>query len=184
MTTGAGAGGGTGSGLININTAGMAELQTLWGINEVRAERIIAYRQQNGPFQQPDEIVNVRGIGFGLFQRIEESITVSTSTDLRNFDGELRVRFATDGVGYSHIDPDPSNPNGFVKTWAFTLEASPAGEIIDGTWDDNEDGHPDFAWVPYSNSVNPGRSENPYLEWTDLLRYLTDANNGTSPVRD
>ena len=119
-----------------------------------------------------------------MFQRIEESITVSTSTDLRNFDGELRVRFATDGVGYSHIDPDPSNPNGFVKTWAFTLEASPAGEIIDGTWDDNEDGHPDFAWVPYSNSVNPGRSENPYLEWTDLLRYLTDANNGTSPVRD
>ncbi len=66
----------------------------------------------------------------------------------------------------------------------FTLEASPAGEIISGSWDNVEDGHPDFAWVPYSNSVNPGRSENPYLEWTDLLHYLTEANNGTSPVRE
>ena len=169
-TTGGGAAGA--SGLININTAGSAELQTLWGISEVRAGRIIAYREQNGPFQTTEEIVDVQGIGFGIFNRIEDQITVSQDSDLRTFDGVLRVRFATDGVGYTHIDSDENQPNGFWKTWRFELEASPAGEIISGTWDDDDNGHPDFAWVPYTNTVSSGRSENPYLHWLNLEDYL------------
>ncbi len=156
------------TGLININTANLEELSTLWGINTVRGNRIIQYREQNGPFQTTEEIVDVRGIGFGIYNRIKDSITVTQSTQLREFDGHLRVRFTTDGVAPSHIDSDQNNPNGFWKVWRFTLEASPNGDIISGTWDDPEDGHPDFAWIPYANSVYEGRSENPYLWWGDL----------------
>ena len=170
--TTAGGGGEDTSGLININTAGIEELSTLWGINTVRATRTIQYREQNGPFQTIEELVDVRGIGWGIFNRIKEQITVTQSTQLREFDGALRVRFATDGVGYSHIDTDENAPQGFWNDWNFTLQASPAGEIISGEWDDNEGGHADFAWAPYANSVYSGRSENPYLWWGDLQDYL------------
>ncbi|MEE2827652.1 MAG: helix-hairpin-helix domain-containing protein [Myxococcota bacterium] len=165
-------GSGNASGLININTAGPAELQTLWGINQIRAERIIEYRENVGPFQAIEDIVNVSGIGYGIFGQIKELITVSVATDLRSFDGNVRVRFATDGVGYAHVDTNVNQPQGFWKDWAFTLEASPAGEIISGQWDNDDNGHPDFAWVPYTNTVQSGRSENAYLHWTNLKSML------------
>ena len=97
------------------------------------------------------------------------------ASDLREFSGSLRVRFATDGVGYSHVDTNQNQPQGFWKTWNFTMTASPAGEIIgNGEWTNPESGHPDFAWVPYTNTVQSGRSENPYLSWFDLKGYLPD----------
>ena len=168
-TTVGGAAGATG--LININTAGAEELTTLWGISTVRAQRIIDYRQQHGAFQTTEEIIDVQGIGRGIFERIAEQITVSQDTELRTFNGQLDVRFSTDGVSYTHIDADQNAPNGFVKNYSFTLEASPAGEVINSTWQ-AEDSHPDFAWVPYTNTVRSGNSENNYLEWTDLRGYL------------
>lgn len=175
------------SGLVNINTAGIEELKTLWGVNDIRAERIIDYREANGPFQTLEELVDVSGIGWGIFGRIEDDITISQSSTLREFDGSLRVRFATDGVGESHVDSNQNAPNGFWKTWNFTIQASPAGEVIgSGEWStegmslpDLESGaepeHPDFAWVPYTNTIQSGRSENPYLHWFDLKGYLPEA---------
>tara|TARA_Y100001968_G_scaffold203684_1_gene187013 strand:+ start:6817 stop:9195 length:2379 start_codon:yes stop_codon:yes gene_type:complete len=168
-TTSGGASGA--SGLININTAGVEELSTLWGISTVRAERIIAYREQHGAFQEIQEIIEVRGIGQGIFNRISGQITVNQATELRSFDGRLSVRFTTDGVSYTHIDANQDAPNGFVKNYQFTLEASPAGEVINSSWEDETE-HPDFAWVPYTNTVRSGGSENNYLEWTDLRGYL------------
>jgi hypothetical protein len=138
----------------------------------VRGGRIILYREQNGPFQTIEEIVDVRGIGWGIFNRIKDSITVTQSTQLREFRGELRVRFTTDSVQPAYVESDQNHPQGFWKLWDFTLQASPNGEIIDGAWDDDEAGHPDFAWIPYANSVYSGRSENPYLWWGDLENML------------
>ena len=63
-------------GLVNINTAGSEELQTLPGIGEKRAEAIIAYREDNGPFRIVEEITNVSGIGEGILSRIIDYITV------------------------------------------------------------------------------------------------------------
>ena len=48
---------------ININTADKAELMSLPGIGETLAERIIAYREETGPFITPEELGEVSGIG-------------------------------------------------------------------------------------------------------------------------
>jgi competence protein ComEA len=62
--------------LININTASLAELDTLPGIGPTTAQKIIDYRTQNGPFINAEDIVNVSGIGPGTYERIKDLITV------------------------------------------------------------------------------------------------------------
>lgn len=64
------------SDLININTASQADLETLPGIGPTTAQKIIAYREANGPFVSTEDIVNVSGIGPGTYQRIKDLITV------------------------------------------------------------------------------------------------------------
>ena len=66
----------TSSELININTASQAELETLPGIGSTTAQRIIEYREQNGPFVNTEDIINVAGIGSGTYERIKDLITV------------------------------------------------------------------------------------------------------------
>jgi competence protein ComEA len=69
--------GGTGTTeLIDINTASQAELETLPGIGPTTAQKIIAYRTENGPFQTTEDIINVSGIGPGTYERIKDLITV------------------------------------------------------------------------------------------------------------
>lgn len=63
-------------GLVNINTATAAELDALPGIGPAYAERIIAYREANGPFIRPDQIQDVKGIGPVCYERIRNMITV------------------------------------------------------------------------------------------------------------
>lgn len=61
---------------VNINTAGAGELETLPGIGPTLAQRIMNYRQSNGPFQHPEDIKKVKGIGDGIFVQIQDLITV------------------------------------------------------------------------------------------------------------
>ncbi len=58
------------SGPVNINTAGAEELMKLTGIGEKLAARIIAYREENGAFEQPQDITLVPGIGDGIYSKI------------------------------------------------------------------------------------------------------------------
>lgn len=62
--------------IVNINTAGLEELMTLPGIGQVRAEAIIAYRQQEGNFEKIEDIMNVKGIKTGVFSKINNRICV------------------------------------------------------------------------------------------------------------
>ena len=64
------------SGLININTASAAELMTLPGIGEVLSQRIVEYRQANGPFPSVAALTNVSGIGEKRLAAIIHLITV------------------------------------------------------------------------------------------------------------
>lgn len=64
------------SSIVNINTAGSEELQTLKGIGPKMAERIIEYRQTNGSFRTIEEIQNVRGIGPKKFEAIKKRIRI------------------------------------------------------------------------------------------------------------
>ena len=61
---------------VNINTATKDPLMTLTGSGEVRAEDIIAYRKENGPFRQIEDIMQVSGIKEAAFAKIKDDITV------------------------------------------------------------------------------------------------------------
>lgn len=63
------------SGKINLNTATLAELDSLPGIGPGYAQRIIDYRESHGPFRSIEEIQNVPGIGAATFARIKDLIT-------------------------------------------------------------------------------------------------------------
>ena len=61
---------------VNINTAGLEELDTLPGIGESLAGRIMEYREANGPFESVEEIMEVSGIGEAKFAEMKDRITV------------------------------------------------------------------------------------------------------------
>ncbi|MEN9937973.1 MAG: hypothetical protein RLZZ387_4552, partial [Chloroflexota bacterium] len=63
-------------GLLDINTADPEALDALPGIGAAIAERIVAYREENGPFRAVEELQQVKGIGAALFEKIAPLVTV------------------------------------------------------------------------------------------------------------
>ena len=61
---------------LNINDLSAVQLQSIPGIGEVLAQRIIDYRNANGPFTDISQIKNVSGIGEKRFEGIKDFITV------------------------------------------------------------------------------------------------------------
>ena len=61
---------------VNINEADADTLATLKGIGKGRALKIIEYREQNGPFQKPEDIMKVKGIGQKIFEQNKDFITI------------------------------------------------------------------------------------------------------------
>ena len=59
---------------ISLNQADKKQLMTLPMIGEVRARAIIDYRTEHGPFSDIADIMNVSGIGKGIFERIKDKI--------------------------------------------------------------------------------------------------------------
>lgn len=61
---------------VNINTASAEELMTLTGIGEAKAESIIRYREENGRFQNIEELMEISGIKEGVFEKIKDDIII------------------------------------------------------------------------------------------------------------
>ncbi|WP_407307154.1 helix-hairpin-helix domain-containing protein [Desulfosporosinus sp. SB140] len=64
-------------GKININTAGLADLDKLPGVGPSLAGRIIQYRTEHGPFAQAEDLQNVVGIGAKTYEKMASQVTVS-----------------------------------------------------------------------------------------------------------
>ena len=61
---------------ININTATAEELEVLPGVGQVTAARIIAFREQNGPFRSVDDLIHVQGISDRTIDEFRDLVTV------------------------------------------------------------------------------------------------------------
>lgn len=62
---------------VDLNKATKEELKSLIGIGDVKAESIIAYREENGSFEKIEDIKNISGIGEATFEKLRESIQVA-----------------------------------------------------------------------------------------------------------
>lgn len=60
---------------VNINTASVEELCRLPGVGEVIAGRIIGYRQEYGPYTDPAQLKNIKGIGDKVYQEFLPMVT-------------------------------------------------------------------------------------------------------------
>ena len=69
-------GSGTQDKRVNLNSASREELMTLTGIGEAKASDIISYREENGGFEKPEDIMKIRGIKQGIYRKIKDMITV------------------------------------------------------------------------------------------------------------
>lgn len=59
---------------VNINTAGVSELDGLPGIGPVLAQRIVDWRTENGPFRSAEDLLNVEGIGRSTLENLQNCI--------------------------------------------------------------------------------------------------------------
>ena len=63
--------------LVDLNTASLAQLMGLPGLGQVRAQAILDYRQENGPFTYPEDVIKVPGVGLNVYEGISDYITTS-----------------------------------------------------------------------------------------------------------
>jgi competence protein ComEA len=71
------------TGVVNLNTASPEELQLLPGVGEVRAVAIVAKRKERGGFKQIDDLLEVKGIGEAMLERMRPFVTLSGETTAR-----------------------------------------------------------------------------------------------------
>ena len=67
-------------GVVNVNLATAEELALLPGVGPARAEAIIAYRKQHGPFKRVADLVEVSGIGEKALTRIRPHCVLEGKT--------------------------------------------------------------------------------------------------------
>jgi competence protein ComEA len=72
----------SGAGVVNINTADAEQLALLPRIGPKAAERIIAYRKENGPFKKTTDLMQVKGVGDKMFEILSPYLAVDGKTTL------------------------------------------------------------------------------------------------------
>ncbi|HEX9901514.1 MAG TPA: helix-hairpin-helix domain-containing protein [Acidobacteriota bacterium] len=74
---------GAGKAKVNINVAGLNELQGLPRIGPRVAQRILDFRKEHGPFKRVEELMKVRGIGEKVFNNLKNLITVGAEVQTK-----------------------------------------------------------------------------------------------------
>jgi competence protein ComEA len=69
------------AGRLDLNRATLEELMALPGIGEARAQRILDYRAEHGPFRQAAELMNVSGIGEKIYAGLRDLVYVEESDE-------------------------------------------------------------------------------------------------------
>lgn len=64
------------AGKIDLNSADADQLMTIPGIGQTRAQDILSYRRTHGRFESTEELMQISGIGTGLYEKIKEYVTV------------------------------------------------------------------------------------------------------------
>lgn len=89
------------SGVVNINQASKSELALLPRVGPALAERIIAYRDENGRFEQAEDLILVRGIGEKTFALMEGYVVTQGETTLTE-----KVRATASPTSSTSIEQD------------------------------------------------------------------------------
>jgi len=118
---------------VNINTADAANLAAaeLEGIGEKKAAAIVEFREKNGPFKVPADIMQVPGIGEKIFEKNKDRIVTSLPTDKveeASTDGKTagtpaETAIATPPPAPSAVEPATTSPPS-----EGTVEAPPQNE--------------------------------------------------------
>lgn len=68
--------GGDGDNMVRINQASLEEIVSLQGIGPAKAQSILDYREENGPFKQIEDLLEVNGIGEKTLENIRDNILI------------------------------------------------------------------------------------------------------------
>ena len=93
----------TPTGVVNINTADVAQLSLLPRVGAKAAQRIIDYRNQHGAFAKTSDLMQVKGIGDKSFQRLSSYLTVEGKSTLT-----AKVRSPRSGKRAKSQQPTPA----------------------------------------------------------------------------
>lgn len=84
------------AGVVNINDASESQLALLPRVGPALAARIVGFRDENGPFKQPEDLILVPGIGDKTFERMAPYIVVEGKTTLSE---KVRMTSTSGGGG-------------------------------------------------------------------------------------
>lgn len=106
------------AGLVDINTAGLEELDKIPEVGATIAQRIIDYRTVNGPFKEIEEIQKVKGIGSGVtYSKMRDFITVGSGNSGQTSSNEIEEK----GDSKDDGTPDSEQTEASNKTGSFKL---------------------------------------------------------------
>ena len=69
--------------VVNVNSATVAQFEALPGIGPSMAQRIVTYRDKNGPFKKLEDLMNIQGIGEKSFLKLRPFLTIGGQGDAK-----------------------------------------------------------------------------------------------------